>query len=93
MALGVDNLTINTGAGADTASIKGTTLLGNLRIQTYANVNENDADTVWMDSALDSSFNVRPTYVTGDVSVYTGGGNDFLMLGDSTDPYFTDSAS
>lgn len=87
--LGADNLTINTGAGADTASIKGTTLLGNLRIQTYANVNENDADTVWMDSALDSSFNVRPTYVTGDVSVYTGGGNDFLMLGDSTDPYFT----
>ncbi|MBA4105491.1 MAG: hypothetical protein C0485_07010 [Pirellula sp.] len=87
--LGADNLTINTGAGADTASIKGTTLLGNLRIQTYANVNENDADTVWMDSALDSSFNVRPTYVTGDVSVYTGGGNDFFMLGDSSDPYFT----
>jgi hypothetical protein len=86
---GVDNLTINTGAGADTASIKGTTLLGHLRIQTYANVNENDADTVWMDSALDSSFNVRPTYVTGDVSVYTGAGADFLMLGDSTDPYFT----
>jgi hypothetical protein len=42
-----------------------------------------------MDSALDSSFNVRPTYVTGDVSIYTGAGADFLMLGDSTDPYFT----
>ncbi|BBO30896.1 hypothetical protein [Lacipirellula parvula] len=87
--LGDDNLTINTGAGADTASIKGTTLLGNLRIQTYANVNENDADMVWMDSALDSSFNTRPTYVTGDVSIYTGGGADNLWLGDSTDPYFT----
>ncbi len=87
--LGADNLTINTGAGADTASIKGTTLLGNLRIQTYTNVNENDSDMVWMDSALDSSFNTRPTYITGDVSLYTGAGADNLWLGDSTDPYFT----
>ena len=88
--LGADNLTINTGAGSDTASIKGTTLLGNLRIQTYANVNENDADMVWMDSAFDSSFNLRPTYVTGETAIYTGGGADFLMLGDSNDSYFTD---
>jgi hypothetical protein len=87
--LGVDKLTINTGAGSDTASIKGTTLLGNLLVQTYANAAENDADVIWIDGALDSSFNTRATYITGNTELYTGGGDDFVMFGDSLDPYFT----
>ncbi|MBA3480645.1 MAG: hypothetical protein H0T51_02415 [Pirellulales bacterium] len=85
---GADNLTINTGAGADTASIKGTTLLGNLRIQTFANSAENDGDFVWLDSALDANFNTRATYITGNTEVYMGEGDDGFWIGDSTDPYF-----
>jgi hypothetical protein len=85
---GTDKLTINTGAGADAASVKGTTVLGNLFVQTFANAAESDADVVWLDSSLDASFNTRATYVTGNTEVYTGEGDDFLMIGDSTDDYF-----
>ena len=86
--LGVDKLTINTGAGADTASIKGATILGNLLVQTYSNAAENDADFVWMDSSFDSNFNLKATYVTGNSEFYTGEGDDGFWIGDSTDPYF-----
>lgn len=85
---GVDKLTINTGSGSDTASIKGATILGNLLVQTYANAAENDADVFWTDSAHDASFNVIPTYITGNSEIYTGGGDDYVLFGDSTDPYF-----
>lgn len=85
---GVDKLTINTGAGADTASIKGTTILGNLLVQTYSNAAENDGDFVWMDSTIDANFNTRATYITGNSEIYTGEGDDGFWLGDSTDPYF-----
>lgn len=86
--LGVDKLTINTGAGADTASIKGTTILGNLLVQTYSNAAENNNDFVWLDSAIDANFNLKATYVTGNTEVYTGEGDDGFWIGDSTDPYF-----
>jgi len=85
---GVDKLTINTGAGSDTASIKGTTILGNLLVQTYANVSESGDDFVWLDSAIDANFNTKATYITGNTEVYMGEGNDGFWIGDSTDPYF-----
>jgi hypothetical protein len=86
--LGADNLTINTGSGADTASLKGLTLLGSLYVTTYSNIAENDADTIWIDSALDGNFNVRSTYITGNAELRTGGGVDYVFTGDPLDDYF-----
>jgi hypothetical protein len=86
--LGVDKLTINTGAGADSVSMKGTNVLGGVYITTYKNVAENDGDQVWFDSVFDSSFNVIPAYVTGNIEIYMGGGADNFFVGDPLDENF-----
>jgi hypothetical protein len=84
--LGVDNLTINTGAGADTVSLKGITLLGSLYATTYSNAAENDGDTIWIDSNWDG----KTTYITGNAELRMGGGADNLFFGDPYgDPFFS----
>lgn len=80
--LGVDNLTINTGSGPDAADVKGAHIRGSLDIQTYSNLNENDADTVYFDAKFGQS-----TIVAGNVSVRMGGGNDGIFV---TDPNYPD---
>jgi hypothetical protein len=77
--LGVDNLVINTGAGADQVTLMGATVRGNLDIQTYSSLSETDADVVYFDAAVGTT----PTFVSGNINVRTGGGNDMVF---STDP-------
>lgn len=74
--VGTDNLTINTGAGADTAEIKNllASVTGNIDIQTYASLDETDDDVVWFDGA----------YANGDIDVFTGGGNDLFHMANSS---------
>jgi hypothetical protein len=85
---GVDKLTVNSGAGADNVTMKGTTVLGGVYITTYANASENDADTVWFDSTFDGNFNLVPTYITGNSEIYMGGGADGFYISDPLDPYY-----
>jgi hypothetical protein len=77
--LGADNLVINTGAGADQVTMIGTMVRGNLDIQTYSSLSETDADSVYFDAALGTTT----TFVSGNINIRTGGGNDGIY---STDP-------
>jgi hypothetical protein len=77
--LGTDNLVINTGAGADQVTMMGAMVRGNLDIQTYSALSETDADVVYFDASLGTTT----TFVSGNVNVRTGGGNDMIF---STDP-------
>jgi hypothetical protein len=78
---GYDQLSVYTGAGADTVTIKnGTHVNGWIDIQTYNSLSESDADVVYFDTEA---------WALRDVNVRTGGGED-LILGtiDSTPTVF-----
>jgi hypothetical protein len=71
-ATNAGNLTINTGAGADGVDVEslGTFLRGSIDIQTYASLNETDADRV----------NVEDVSLADDLRIRLGGGDDDLRL-------------
>ena len=88
--VGVDNLTINTGSAGDQVTLRGTTVTGNLDIQTYASLAEFDADGVYIDSTVNPanpSQNI-PTLVNGGTDIRMGGGVDSLFV---TDPAKNDA--
>ena len=74
--VGVDDVTINTGAGADTAQLKNLNgiINGKIDVQLYSNVDEADADVAWLDKA----------YAYGNVNIRAGAGNDTIHVYDST---------
>jgi hypothetical protein len=74
--VGTDNLSIYTGAGADSVEIKDipSTLPGNIFIQTYASLAETDADVVWFEHV----------YSRGDMQILLGGGNDLFHMESSS---------
>src|SRR5262245_61910722 len=69
------NLSINSGAGADTVNMLTTQHHGaaKIDIQTYAKT-EADADSVWLSNAISN----------GDLNVRTGAGDDSIHLNDCT---------
>ena len=71
-----DVVSINTGAGADTVTMKNDTRVnGSVDIQTYAALSETDVDSVYFDTN---------TVVEGSINVRTGGDDDnFLVTNDS----------
>jgi hypothetical protein len=66
------NLSINSGAGADTVNLLTTQEHGSAKIdiQTYKSLIETDADHVWLSNAVSN----------GDINVRTGGGDDSIHL-------------
>jgi hypothetical protein len=74
--IGLDNITINTGAGADTAELKNLqgTLNGAIDIQLFSSLLELDADVAWLDHV----------YANGNIGIRGGGGNDLLHLDNVT---------
>jgi hypothetical protein len=74
--VGVDNVTINTGAGADTVHLKNLQGLinGTIDVQTYGSLSETDADVAWFEFV----------YASGNIGVRTGGGNDRIYLDNVT---------
>jgi hypothetical protein len=73
---GNDDLSIYTGAGADTVELKNdlAAFQGNIYIQTYASLAEQDNDVVWFEKA----------YSMKDIRVVTGGGADLLHMDNAT---------
>jgi hypothetical protein len=67
-----DQLWIRTGAGADYVSIQGTDIRGQLFVQTFDALSENDIDTLYLD---------KNVIVHGDATLLTGGGADQVFLG------------
>ena len=105
--VGVDNLVVNTGAGADTVTIKnGTHIRGGLDVQTYNSLSQMDADTVYFDTdaAVDLDINVRMgggddvffiTSDTGQPPLFDGlrtGGSVFVDTGAGADTLFIRAA-
>jgi hypothetical protein len=81
--IGVDNLTVNSGAGGDNVTVRSAFIRGNVDIQTYSSLSETDADTVYFDSKF------GPTaFVSGNINIRTGGGNDGVY---TTDPNWDDT--
>jgi hypothetical protein len=75
---GYDQLWVNSGAGADTVTVKnGTRVNGWIDIQTYDSLSETDADVVYFDTEA---------WVLRDVNVRTGGGEDLIFGTDSAQP-------
>lgn len=76
--VGVDNLYVNMGAGADSVTLKNAPLLGDLGgsvdIQTYGLASELDVDTVWLENVI----------VKNDLNIRTGGGDDLVHIALST---------
>lgn len=69
---GFDRFTVNTGAGADTVTVKnGAWIRGWVDIQTYGVVSEVDADVVYFDTEA---------VVMRDVDVRMGAGDDVLLV-------------
>jgi len=67
-----DQLWIKTGAGADYVSIQGTDVRGQLFVQTFDALTENDIDTLYLD---------KDVFVHGNATLLTGGGADQVFLG------------
>jgi hypothetical protein len=75
---GIDQLTINTGAGADNVTIMyGAQINGWVDIQTYGSLAENDVDTVYFDTEV---------FILRDAVIRTGGGDDLFLV---TDPAYS----
>jgi hypothetical protein len=75
---GYDQLSVYTGAGADTVTIKnGTHVNGWIDIQTYDSLSETDADVVYFDTEA---------WALRDVNVRTGGGEDLILGTIDTNP-------
>jgi hypothetical protein len=74
--VGTDNVTINTGAGADTVQLKNLpgTINGAIDVTTYSSLSETDADVAWFEHV----------YASGYITARTGGGNDIIHLDNVT---------
>jgi hypothetical protein len=74
--VGTDNITINSGAGADTVQLKNLpgTINGTIDVQTFSSLGETDADVAWFEH----------TYAYGNINVRTGGGNDLIHFDNLT---------
>lgn len=74
--VGADDVTINTGAGKDTAQLKNLQGItnGKFDIQLYSNINEADDDVAWLDNA----------YAYGNINIRAGAGNDTVHMYNST---------
>jgi hypothetical protein len=82
---GADHTTINTGAGSDSVSIKGARIRGNLDVQTYASLAENDVDNMWFDYRFGPNYTLVPTFIAGVTNVRMGGGADAFLVSDPFD--------
>jgi hypothetical protein len=85
--VGIDKLTINTGASYDQVTMMGTIVHGNTDIQTYSSVSEVDQDGVYFDFHLGTG---RAMEVDGNTEVRMGGGDDNFYITDQVDLAFPD---